>query len=665
MRGELVRLSIGALVMALTVACLAAEVPSVVGWRGDGTGCYPKATPPTEWGRVSKTLKGLFAQAQKPKSDALGGQSVADGTVRDWLVLGPVPAPEGAKVSADFLPDEGQLQPDENEKTGDLTWKAIKSETSCLEFNTLLGKHPKSAAYAHTYLYSKEARPVLLAGSYHNGLRCWLNGKQVCMAEKAWSARAVLSLAAGWNRLLVKVVPDATPAVGTETQWHFTPQLFGRAPYEYENKNIAWTCAMPGSSNASPIVVGDKIFSTAETYDLVCVSKADGKILWVRSANYFETLTDDDVKASPALQEAVPWAERIRQINQAYSTATPPDAKTLSEKREIEKKLYAHMLKVDGKKFKHLENQDAGYAGITPVCDGKFVYVWYATGITVCYDLEGNRKWIHLDNDAAIREHGLATTPVLCGGKLIVHMNETLGLDAATGAVAWRLPREFFQASLAAFTIGNEPVYLVPNGSIRRASDGKALFERKGEGTIPTPVVKDGVIYRGSETFKVPATAAEPFKLEPYKPAVNIPKVPYPQFYGGWTTSSPLAHDGLLYTVTIDGVLSVVDIEAGQVLYQKLLDVNLDNNHNMKAARGLGSSPALAGKYVYIFGNQGTCVVLEAGRTFKQVAKNRIENSIGHDEWWGHQETSVSSPVFDGDRLYYRAEMNLYCIAGK
>jgi hypothetical protein len=101
------------------------------------------------------------------------------------------------------------------------------------------------------------------------------------------------------------------------------------------------------------------------------------------------------------------------------------------------------------------------------------------------------------------------------------------------------------------------------------------------------------------------------------------------------------------------------------VLYQKLLDVSLDNHHNMKAARGLGSSPALAGKYIFVFGNQGTSVVLEAGRTFKQVAKNRLENSIGRDEWWGHQESTISSPVFDGERLYYRGEASLYCIGAK
>src|SRR5205085_8669884 len=120
------------------------------------------------------------------------------------------------------------------------------------------------------------------------------------------------------------------------------------------------------------IVVGDKIFSTAETYDLVCLNKADGKFLWVSSANYFDTLTDEEIKANPALQKAVPWAERIRQINKAYSTATPPDGKMIGEKRGLEKAIYDLLLTVDKKKYRLLDGQDVGYAGITPVSDGKF-----------------------------------------------------------------------------------------------------------------------------------------------------------------------------------------------------------------------------------------------------------------------------------------------------
>jgi outer membrane protein assembly factor BamB len=636
-----------------------------VGWRGDGTGCYPKATPPIEWGRISKTLKELKAQAQKPKGDAPSGQSVADGVIRDWLILGPVPEPEGGKLATDFIPNEAQMRPDENEKSGAFTWKAIKAESSCLDFNTILGAHPKSAVYAHSYIYSKAACSIVLGGTFHNGVRVWLNGKDVWTGEKAWCVGTVLSLTPGWNSLLFKLIPDAAPDGPPKNQWYFSPQLYGRAPYDYETKNIAWMCPMPGTSNASPIVVGDKVFTTAETYDLVCVNKADGKILWVNSANYFDTLTDEDMKANPALKEGVPWADRIKQINKAYSSATPPDWKAVEEKRGLEKKLYDLLQTVDKKKYKLLEGQDVGYAGMAPVSDGKFVYAWYATGITVCYDLNGNRKWIHLDNDGAIREHGVATSPALVGGKLIVHMNETLGLDAATGAVAWRLPRYFYQGSLTGFTLGNVPLFLEPNGGVHQASDGKALHTVKSDAAIPTPVLKDGVVYFGVDSLKLPATAAEPFTMAPFKPAAKVSLLDFPHFYFICGTASPLVHDGLLYSVDIDGVLTVVDIAASQVLYQKLLDVNVVNHANMKAARGLGASPALAGKYIYIFGNQGTAVVLEAGRVFKQVGKNRIEDSVGQGQWWEHQETSISNPVFEGDRMYYRGEENLYCIGAK
>ncbi len=53
------------------------------------------------------------------------------------------------------------------------------------------------------------------------------------------------------------------------------------------------------------------------------------------------------------------------------------------------------------------------------------------------------------------------------------------------------------------------------------------------------------------------------------------------------------------------------------------------------------------------------------------VAVFRLPWVMTHDpedhwfRWFEHQETSVSSPVFDGERLYYRAEQTLYCIGEK
>lgn len=45
------------------------------------------------------------------------------------------------------------------------------------------------------------------------------------------------------------------------------------------DKNVIWATPMPGWSNATPILVGDKIFVCSEPTALLCVSAADGKVL--------------------------------------------------------------------------------------------------------------------------------------------------------------------------------------------------------------------------------------------------------------------------------------------------------------------------------------------------------------------------------------------------
>jgi outer membrane protein assembly factor BamB len=106
-------------------------------------------------------------------------------------------------------------------------------------------------------------------------------------------------------------------------------------------------------------------------------------------------------------------------------------------------------------------------------------------------------------------------------------------------------------------------------------------------------------------------------------------------------------------------------VAEGKVLYQQMLDIDGFQTSNEGAARGCGISPTLGGKFIYLFGNSGACVVLEPGRTFKQVAKNKLENQVLAGHWAERQERTVANPVFDGDRLYIRGEGNLYAIDSK
>ncbi|MGA2622051.1 MAG: hypothetical protein ABSF26_31045, partial [Thermoguttaceae bacterium] len=137
-------------------AAVAAE-GQVVGWRGNGSGCYPTANPPTQWGRTSTGLKQIRYQAAKPKGDASSGRSLADGVIRQWLVLGPVAVSAEAKADTakfEMIKGEADLAPDAGDKVGKAAWKTADSEDEMLDFASLWGKKTDVVAYAAVYLWS-------------------------------------------------------------------------------------------------------------------------------------------------------------------------------------------------------------------------------------------------------------------------------------------------------------------------------------------------------------------------------------------------------------------------------------------------------------------------------------------------------------------------------
>src|SRR5258708_28730780 len=66
-----------------------------LGWRGDGTGHYPGAMPPTTWSRraVSGATAAAVYQAKKPSGEPSKDAAKLElGIVKDWLVRGPFPS---------------------------------------------------------------------------------------------------------------------------------------------------------------------------------------------------------------------------------------------------------------------------------------------------------------------------------------------------------------------------------------------------------------------------------------------------------------------------------------------------------------------------------------------------------------------------------------------
>ncbi|MCY2994257.1 MAG: PQQ-binding-like beta-propeller repeat protein [Planctomycetota bacterium] len=665
--------------LALAAAYCAGVLPlaslraaeSAMGWRGDGTGKYLAADPPTTWARVSAAVQGLRYRAAK-SGEEQGGSPLPDGVIREWLVLGPVPKPESGGIEKDTLPEEGQFTPHEGQTTGSWVWRKVTLDTAYLDFATLIGKPGEVVAYACSHLYTPTGGVFRVNVTCPGGVRVWVNGKP----SQPFGTRFRLNLERGWNRLLLKVTPG-------DTDWYVVPVLHGWAPAEYQDQHIAWQTPLPGVMPAfygggqgvgAPVIVRDKLYLLSEPNDLVCINKADGRVLWVRHSSYFEAATDEE-KTHSAYPETAVLAAKIEVINASFvaGQATPEQ---LQEKAQLEKDLQKQMKRIAAAKYTVGAVPDVGFSGFTPATDGQFIYTWFGNGVSACYDLDGHRRWLRVDRRPAV-EHGFSSSPLLVEGKFVVFERDLLAFDAATGQLAWEIPLVsheglnpggFFHGSPVATAIGGISVIVLGNDTLVRASDGKVLYTNSDAGnqSVASPVVERNRLFLVATLrmelvlHTLPDQITEPLQL----PVQQLPldTSAFPKHYLPWHLCSPLVHDGLAYLVNNAGVLTVVEIPAGRVVYQKLLDLDVCQAHNEGAARGIGVSPALAGGHIYLLGNNGAALVIEPGRVYRQVAKNKIEHVVMAGHWSERQERFMANPVFEGRRLYLRGEGNLYAI---
>ncbi len=421
------------------------------------------------------------------------------------------------------------------------------------------------------------------------------------------------------------------------------------------------------------MIVGDKMYLLSEPHDLICISKSAGKVLWIRRASYFEAANDEEQK-HPAYAEAQAIAGKIDAMNTAVvaGKALPPQ---LEEKGQLEAGLRKQMKQIDRKKYASQAIPDVGFSGFTPVTDGRSIYAWFGDGVSACFTLDGVRRWIRVDQRQAV-EHGFSSSPTLADGKFVVFMRDLMAFDCADGKLAWQTPivsaeglnpGNFIHGSLATATIGGTEVILLGNGTVVRATDGKILWQASSDNqSVPSPVVEGHSVFHvthGNADLTVrdlSGPLADPLNLPTREMHIDLSS--FPAHYLPWHLSSPLIHEGLAYMVNNAGVLTVIDVPTGKTVYQKLLDLDVFQDHNEGAARGVGASPILAGNHIFILGSSGTALVIEPGRVYRQVAKNRIENIAMLDHWSERQERFVANPVADGKFLFIRGEDSLYAI---
>jgi outer membrane protein assembly factor BamB len=114
---------------------------------------------------------------------------------------------------------------------------------------------------------------------------------------------------------------------------------------------------------------------------------------------------------------------------------------------------------------------------------------------------------------------------------------------------------------------------------------------------------------------------------------------------GAAYTPSPVLHDGRLYVVTDNGMISCFDARTGKPHYQQ---------QRLPKPYGFKASPVGANGKLYLATEEGDVVVVRMGDRFAVLATNALEG-----------QSFIASPVIVDGTIYLRSRTHLFAIPAK
>jgi outer membrane protein assembly factor BamB len=416
-----------------------------------------------------------------------------------------------------------------------------------------------------------------------------------------------------------------TPASDTWGHWRGPAQTGvapGTAPVRWSDaSNIAWKVEIPGRGHSSPVVWGDRVFVTtavptgrkAEQTSAAGGRRGDGGA-GAREEHRFEVLALDRVSGK------VVW-------RRTATTAIPHEG---------------------------YHSSYGSFASNSPTTDGRRVYASFGSRGLFAYDMNGMPLW-QRDFGVQMRmffEFGEGVGPVIDGDRLIVLFDHEgdgfiAMLDAASGREIWRTPRTDgtnWAAPLVVERAGRKQVVVNSPRKVRGYdyATGKQIWEVAGLGpnTIPRAVQHgDAVLVMSG--FISPALMSITLGRE--GDLAGTDAIKWTANRGLAYTTSPVLHEGRLYFLTDNGMVSALDAATGKPVYQQ---VRLPKPYAIKA------SPVAAGGMLYFPTEDGDVVVARIGPTLDVMATNTLAD-----------QSFVASPAVAGGDLFLRSRTHLFRIS--
>ncbi|MGI6457233.1 MAG: PQQ-binding-like beta-propeller repeat protein [bacterium] len=402
----------------------------------------------------------------------------------------------------------------------------------------------------------------------------------------------------------VAVLPDYPSREDLLQNWHIFrgPDGTGIAysqniPASWDGESgegILWKANIPLPGNNSPIVWGERVFlcGASETNkEVFCYSTATGELQWRKSVN-------------------VPAAD--------------------SGEIDI--------------------FEENGLSSPTMACDGSRVYVIFSDGSLACFDFNGKEVWSkHLGIPDNI--YGHASSLTMYRNLLLIQYDQGMvgddisvlyALEGKTGEIVWQVKRPVANAWTTPIIIdtGTEEQLITcsePWVIAYNPATGEELWKADLMGTdlAPSPIYANGlvIVTQPNQTIYALRTDGRGDVTDSHVAWMSDCYAP--------DICSPVSNGELIFLLGTTGVLTCLDSQTGEVVYEEEIDDTFM------------ASPTLAGEWLYLIGEEGTMHRIKAAREFEEGERSHLSDHV------------KASPAFLDGRIYIRGESTLYCVGNQ
>ncbi len=279
----------------------------------------------------------------------------------------------------------------------------------------------------------------------------------------------------------------------------------------------------------------------------------------------------------------------------------------------------------------------------TPASDGERVFAFYSSNDLICTDMAGNLQWyrgLGSEYPNASNSLGMSSSLIIIGTTVVAQVESdaeafAIGVDAETGETKWKIDRprkaNWTSPTILPATDSSPALALLQSSKGLAGVDpetGTVVWEfSDGASTIPSSSVIDGTIFIPSNGLTTVKPAADGKSLEQVWNSSNLSP----------STPSPVALNGLTFTVNSAGALSAGSIETGERVWQ------------LRLKGPFSGTPVVSNGHLFFFNENGLAFVVKPSADKGEIVS---ELDLG--------ETILCSPAASNNALFIRSDGHLW-----